>query len=108
VPLFIRYKLIDRTLGMNVIGGVSYNRLLNNSAYAVSGQNKYYIGETDGMYPFILSSSLGLGMEYSLSKNISINLEPTFKYFLTPLNSQTGSSMHPYTFGIFSGLSWKF
>jgi len=108
VPLFVRYKLIDRTLGMNLVGGFSYNKLMSNSAYAVSGENKYYIGETDGLNPFVLSSSFGLGMEYSLSKNFSINLEPTFKYFLTPMSAQTGTSMHPYTFGIFSGVSWKF
>jgi hypothetical protein len=108
VPFIIRYKVIARTLGMNVIGGFSYNQLLNNSAYAVSDGNKIFIGSTDGLYPITLSSSIGVGMEYSLSKKVSINLEPTFRYYLTPMSGQGGSSLHPYTFGIFSGVSYKF
>jgi hypothetical protein len=108
VPFIVRYKVIDKTLGMNVVGGISYNQLLSNSAYAVSDGNKYFIGSTDGLYPITLSSSIGVGMEYSLSKKLSINLEPTFRYYLTPMSGQGGSSLHPYTFGIFSGVSFKF
>lgn len=108
VPFVFRYKFIDRTIGMNLIGGISYNQLLNNSAYTVAGGNKYFIGSIEGLYPVTLSSSLGVGMEYNLSKRLSVNLEPTFKYFITPMGGQSSSSMHPYTFGIFSGVSWKF
>jgi hypothetical protein len=108
VPFIIRYKVIDRTLGMNIVGGISYNQLLNNSAYAMADGNKYFIGSTDGLYPITLSSSFGVGMEYSLSKKLSINLEPTFRYYLTPMSGQGGSSLHPYTFGVFSGISYKF
>jgi hypothetical protein len=104
----VRYKVIDRTLGMNIVGGISYNQLLNNSAYAIAGGIKYLIGSTEGLYPITLSSSFGLGMEYSLSPKLSINLEPTFRYYLTPMSGQGGSSLHPYTFGIFSGVSYKF
>ncbi|MGD0582454.1 MAG: hypothetical protein ABR974_05855 [Bacteroidales bacterium] len=108
VPFVLRYKLIDRTIGMNLVGGISYNQLLNNSAYSVADGNKYYIGSTEGLYPVTLSSSFGVGMEYNFTKKLSLNLEPTFKYFLTPMTGQAGSSMHPYTFGIMSGLFLKF
>jgi hypothetical protein len=108
IPFIVRYKFIDRTFGMNLIGGVSFNQLLNNSAYTVADGSRYFIGHTEGLYPVTLSSSLGLGMEYNLSSRISFNLEPTVRYFLTPISGQTSSSLHPYTFGILSGLSWKF
>ncbi|HVN57121.1 MAG TPA: hypothetical protein VMT63_02380 [Bacteroidales bacterium] len=108
VPFLVRYKVIDRSLGMNVIGGFSYNQLLNNSAYALANGNKYLIGSTDGILPVTLSGSFGLGMEYSFSGHLSFSLEPTLRYFLTPMSSQSSSSVHPYTFGIFSGLSWRF
>ncbi len=108
VPFMVRYKVIDKTLGMNVIGGLSYNQLLNNSAYAVADGNRYYIGNTEGLYPVIFSSSLGVGMEYSLSKKLSINLEPTFRYYFTSFSGESGTSLHPYTFGVFSGVSYKF
>ena len=108
VPFMVRYKVIDKTLGMNVMGGISYNQLLNNSAYAVADGNRYFIGNTEGMYPITLSSSLGIGMEYNLSKKLSLNLEPTFRYYFTPMSGQGGSSLHPFTFGVFSGFSYKF
>jgi hypothetical protein len=108
VPFILRFKLIDKTIGMNLIGGISYNQLLNNSAYTLSDGNKYFIGSTDGLYSITLSSSFGVGMEYNISKSLSLNLEPTFKYFLTPISGQSGSSIHPYTFGVMSGLFFKF
>jgi hypothetical protein len=70
--------------------------------------NKYPIGETKGLNPISLSSTLGMGMEYNFSKNLSLNFEPTFRYYLNPFNDIVGSKIHPYSFGIFSGVSYKF
>ncbi len=59
--------------------------------------------------PSLFSSSLGMGMEYSITNNLSLNLEPTFRYYLNPFNNVAGlNNLHPYSFGIFSGLSYKF
>jgi hypothetical protein len=58
--------------------------------------------------PLTLSSSLGMGMEYNISGKLSLNLEPTFRYYLNPFSVTTGSFIHPYSFGIFSGVSYKF
>jgi hypothetical protein len=60
------------------------------------------------MNTIIFSSTLGMGMEYNFSGNLSLNLEPTFRYYINPFNNIPGMSIHPYTFGIFSGLSYKF
>jgi hypothetical protein len=108
LPIVLRYKLIDGSLGLNLIGGMSYNFLLNNSVYAISNGTRYPIGKTQGLSMVTLSSSLGMGMEYSFTNKISMNLEPTFRYYLNPFNDLAGSKIHPYTFGIFSGLSYKF
>jgi hypothetical protein len=108
VPVVLKYKFIDRNVDLKLIGGVSYNVLVNNSAYTTSGGTKYYIGKTDGLSPVTLSSSLGMGMEYSFSGRLSLNLEPTFRYYITPLGGMAGSSIHPYSFGVLSGISYKF
>lgn len=108
VPLFLKYKVIDRKVDFNLIGGISYNILISNSAYSYSGGVKYYIGKTEGLSLVTISSSIGMGMEYSLSKKISLNVEPTFRYYLTPVGSLTGYSLHTYSFGILSGFSFKF
>ncbi len=108
LPVVLKFKLIDKTIGINLIGGLSYNLLVNNSVYTTVDGSKYSIGKTEGLNPLTLSSSLGMGMEYNLSSKISLNLEPTFRYYLSPFSDATGSFIHPYSFGIFSGLMYKF
>jgi Outer membrane protein beta-barrel domain len=108
LPVVLKFKLIDKTIGINLLGGLSYNLLVNNSVYTTIDGSRYSIGKTEGLNPLTLSSSLGMGMEYNLSSKISLNLEPTFRYYLSPFSDATGSFIHPYSFGIFSGLSYKF
>ncbi len=108
LPVFLKYKFIDRTVDFNLIGGFSYNFLVNNSVYTVVDGNKYMIGTTEGINMFSLSSSLGMGMEYNISNKLSLNLEPTFRYYMNNFNNVAGSHFHPYSFGIFSGISYKF
>jgi len=108
LPVVVKYKLIDKAIGINLIGGLSYNLLVGNSVYTSLDGNRYSIGKTQGLNPLTLSSSLGMGMEYNLSGKLSLNLEPTFRYYLNPFSSSTGSFIHPYSFGIFSGVSYKF
>ncbi|MGD0342397.1 MAG: outer membrane beta-barrel protein [Bacteroidales bacterium] len=108
LPLFLKYKLVDNTLGFNVIGGLSSNFLVNNAVYSTLNGGKYQVGKTEGVNPVTFSSSLGMGMEYSFSKNLSLNFEPTFRYYINPFTGSDGIRMHPYSFGIFSGISFKF
>ncbi len=108
LPVVLRYKVVDRTLGFNLIGGISYNFLVSNDVYTTYNGSKYDVGTTQGLNPFTLSSSLGMGMEYNFSKNLSLNLEPTFRYYINPFSSSTGLRNHPYSFGVFSGVSFKF
>jgi len=108
MPVMLRYKLVDRGIDFNLIGGMSYNLLVSNSVHAMVGGNKYDIGKTAGRNNFLVSSSLGMGMEYTLNDKISLNLEPTFRYYLNPFSSMGSISVNPYSFGIFSGLSYRF
>jgi hypothetical protein len=108
LPFVMRYKLIDRKVDFNLIGAISYNILVGNSAYVYADGKKYFIGKTDGLSPVTFSSSIGMGLEYNLSERMSLNLEPTFRYYITPLGGVVGSSIHPYSFGILSGFSFKF
>ena len=108
LPVILRYKIVDKTIGINLIGGLSYNMLVHNTVYTTVDGNKYPIGDTKGLNPLTLSSSLGMGMEYNFSDKLSLNFEPTFRYYLNPFSITTGSFIHPYSFGIFSGVSYKF
>jgi len=106
LPLMLRYKAIDRKMGVSLAGGVWYNFLVSNSVNT-SGE-KTYVGKMEGLSDLSLSGSLGMGLEYKFSKNISFNLEPTFRYFLNTSNSGRIPGLHNYAVGIFSGMSYKF
>lgn len=108
LPVVFRYKVIDRAFDFNLIGGVSSNLLVDNTVFAAGENGRTPVGNTDGVNILTFSSSLGMGMEYNLSNNLSLNLEPTFRYYLNPFNNIPGMRIHPYSFGVFSGISWKF
>lgn len=108
LPVMIRYKLIDRKVGLNVSGGVAYGFLVDNSAYTGEGSDLIRIGHTEGVSNFNLSSQLGLGMEYNISHKLIFNLEPVFRYYVTPLSEISGSLYKPYSVGFSSGFFFKF
>jgi hypothetical protein len=108
LPVVLRYKVIDKAIDINLLGGLSYNMMVDNSVYTTGDGVKYVIGKTEGLNMLTVSSSFGLGMEYSFSKKLSLNLEPTFRYYLNPFNEFVGSTTHPYSFGVFSGISYRF
>ncbi len=107
VPLIIRYKLIDRKIDFNILGGMAYNFLIGNQTWAMNNDGlKILLGSTEGVDNLLLSSSLGMSLEYELSKRLSLNLEPEVRYFLNT-GGDLGSG-NPYTFGVFSGMQFKF
>lgn len=108
LPVIIRYKVIDQKVDLNFSGGVSYGYLVENFAYANDGANVIPVGRTEGVNIHSISSQLGLGMEYNISTNISFNLEPVFKYYVTPVSNLSGTLYKPYSVGFFSGLFFKF
>jgi hypothetical protein len=108
MPFILRYKLIDKSIDFNLIGGLSYNLLINNTVHTMIEGSRYNIGKTADLNQFMVSSSMGMGIEYNLSEKFSLNLEPTFRYYLNPFSTIPGMKSHPYSIGVFSGLSYKF
>lgn len=108
LPLLLRYKVIDRRLGLNLAGGLTYGFLVDNFAYTRLGSEIIPVGYTEGVNLHSFSSQMGLGMEYNFSQNISFSFEPVLKYYLTPFSDLAASLYKPYAFGFYSGLFFKF
>lgn len=107
IPLLLKYKVIDGRVDFNVLGGMSYNFLIANNAWAIGDEgSSILLGTTEGLENLIFSSSLGLSMEYDLNEKLTFNLEPQVRYFLNS-GGDLGSG-NPYTFGIFSGMHFRF
>ena len=106
VPLTVRYALFNKKPIITLAGGVSTNFLINNSAYLIENGKRIDAGTTEGINNITYSSTLGIGIEYPVGKAFRLSLEPKFKYFLSPVNSKGFNNYHPYSFGVFGGISF--
>jgi len=108
IPVYLRYTIIDRKFGVEMIGGVSSNVLVSNQVYLEGTSGNNLIGETEDMESVSYSGSFGLGFKYGLSKHFYLNVEPRIKYYLNSLSNNSSVSYKPYTVGVYTGLSYQF
>jgi len=108
VPLVVNYKLSDNRFAIKLMGGLSPGILVNNRSFFAKDGEKLQTGTTQDVNSMIYNSVVGIGLNYSISEKVSINLEPTFKYSLSPVNSSGEMNYHPYSLSWFTGISYKF
>jgi len=107
VPMELKYALLTRRFGVNMIGGFSTLFLGSNEISVRDGGFREVLGEANNLNSVSFSTNVGLGFDYKISKRIKFNVEPMFKYQLNPY-SDSSVDFKPYYFGIYSGLSFKF
>ena len=108
IPLYLRYNVLNKRFGIEMMGGFSSNLLVGNQTYIESNLGKTLVGKTNDMEVMNYSGTLGVGFKYGLSKSFFLNLEPRVKYYLNSLNTNESVSYKPYTIGVFTGLSYQF
>ena len=108
IPFLARYKLIDKKMGLHLIGGFSTNFLVNNYVLLDQDGNSENIGQTEGINYVNYSSTIGFGINYELFKKIDLSFEPTYKYYLKSISTNKDINFRPYAFGLFTGLVYKF
>lgn len=108
IPLMLRYKIIDKKLNFSFLGGMSTNILVNNNIFIDNGNELLKGGSILMARPVNYSSSLGLGIGYQISRNLSVEIEPLFKYFLQSYTTNSQISSNPYAFGMFTGVVYRF
>ncbi|SFN55699.1 hypothetical protein [Salegentibacter flavus] len=106
IPLEIEYKLIDKKIGLNIIGGGSSLILDENTLLLNSNNQSAHLGEANNINDLSFSTNIGLGVDYKLTERFKLNLEPIFKYQINTFNNT--QNLQPYYFGVYSGLSYKF
>ncbi len=108
VPVIVKYKLIDRKLGVNLLSGLGASFLINNEVYMTYLGEQFAMGRTSDIRSVNLVGTVGMGLEYLISKSLALNIEPSLKYFLNSMNTESTLSTHPYYFGVYSGISISF
>ncbi|MDR0712954.1 MAG: hypothetical protein LBF89_01630, partial [Bacteroidales bacterium] len=108
IPMLIRYKLIDRKVDFLLLGGMSANILVDNNVFIDNGSELIKDGSILLARPVNYNSTVGLGMNYQVTSNLLIGIEPVFKYFLQSYTSKNTIDSHPYSFGLFTGMYYSF
>lgn len=108
VPIEIEYNIIERKIGLNLIGGFSTLFLSDNDVYAVlNNGERTRLGEATNIKDLSYTANFGIGLDYNFSKQFQFNLEPTFKYQINTFNNTSGD-FKPFFVGVYTGLSFKF
>lgn len=107
IPLELEYKISDKKVGINLIGGFSALFLSENEIYSVLNGNSTLLGEATNINNTSFSANFGLGFDFKILDKLNLNLEPVFKYQINTFNNTSGD-FKPYFIGIYSGLSFKF
>ncbi|WP_158655153.1 porin family protein [Flavivirga eckloniae] len=107
IPVELAYKIIDKKIGVSIIGGIS-TFILNadkNKVFIATELGKSQIGSTNNVNTASFSGNIGLGVDYYITKRVQINIEPIFKY--QPNAFENNTSFQPYIFGVYSGIKFK-
>ena len=107
IPLEMTYKILDKKIGIEVIGGMSTLVLNKNNISLVSNGSEMVIGEANNLNNIHFSSNVGLGFNYNFLKSFQFNFQPVFKYQINTFNSNSGN-FKPYIVGLYSGISFSF
>lgn len=108
IPLVVRYRFINRKLGIDLNGGLWTNFLIGFDATSTSDQPLNITETPENINKINFSGSIGIGFDYPITKSVLFNLEPIFKYYLSPINNLDAVQVHPYSFGIMAGIRYSF
>jgi hypothetical protein len=107
IPVEMQYRFIDKKFSLDLIGGFSSLMLIDNQVSLSSEGRVTTMGEANNVNPFNFSTNLGVGLGYQLGEQWSLSVEPLFKYQLNTFDGEAGN-FQPYSFGVYSGINFRF
>jgi hypothetical protein len=108
IPFILKYKIVDQKFDFKLIGGINTDIMVNNYAKITNGSNYTIKSSASNLNTFNYSGTVGLGFDVPLTDRLLFNLEPFFKYYLSPINSNSTTEAHPYMIGVMSGINYTF
>jgi len=107
LPVEMKYNLMDKKFGLNLVGGFSTLYLSDNSVSLVSSDEITNLGNADNLNTFNFSGNFGVDFDYKISNSWYLNVAPMVKYQFNTYSNSSGN-FRPYYFGLYSGLNYKF
>lgn len=107
IPLEAKYNILQKKLGVNIVGGFSTYLLYQNKVTINSFGKSTILGEASNLNSLNFSGNLGLDFDYNISKKLYINVSPMLKYQFNTFSENAGG-FQPYYFGVYTGLNFRF
>ena len=107
IPVEIKYNVANGKLGVNLVGGFSTLLLNKDEVFVETNNFSQSLGSSNNLRSINFSGNIGLDVDYSIRKNLYINVSPMFKIQTNTFSKNSGS-IQPYYLGVYTGLNYKF
>ena len=107
IPVEIKYNVVNGKLGINLVGGFSTLLLNKDEVFIETSTFTQSLGASNNLRSINFSGNIGLDVDYSIRKNLYINISPMFKVQTNTFSKNSGS-IQPYYLGVYTGLNYKF
>lgn len=107
IPVEIKYNVTEGKIGLNIVGGFSTLLLNRDEVFVESTSFSQSLGTSNNLRPINFSGNFGVDIDYSLRKNLFINISPMLKV-QTNTFSKTSGDIQTYYLGVYTGLNYKF
>jgi hypothetical protein len=107
-PMLVRVRVTGSKIKLLAHGGLITNILTGNKVMYETNGKQINAGPTHDLSIMNYCGAFGLGTSIPLSSKWMVNVEPSFRYSINAISSTSDFSSHPYSFGVFTGLSYTF
>jgi hypothetical protein len=112
LPLILSYRFPLKRFSMLLGAGISFNLLtkayLETQIYGPNLMGEETATTIKGLKSLYCGIILKADLEYQINNRLGVNLMPTFKNSLSPINIHSALSAYPYNFGLGLGMSYHF
>jgi hypothetical protein len=112
VPLSLKYKIGKNKLTVSPSAGIEANFITSAKVEVgidlASNREIVTVNKLKGIRSFYWSAVTGVEASYRVNKKMSVNVQPVFRYALSPITKNNVVETFPYSFGIRAGVTIKF
>jgi len=112
LPVLVSYSIPFKKFTLLVGAGVSFNLLtsatLETKIYGPNLMEQKILIPIKGIRTLNYGIILKADLEYHINNRLGVNVIPSFKNSISPINIHSALSAYPYNFGIGAGISYHF
>lgn len=107
IPILLHYKLIQRKIQINVLGGVNFGIGVKNRVEIQSNQFSSTFDNSEYYHTLQIQGITGLSFEYKLTGNLKFLVQPVYKWHFRNIYSYSEFYSKPSSMGIFAGFAYQ-